>query len=240
MNTIYNEDCRIGLDRIPDGSVDLVIMDPPYKLGRHGGGSFGPANRSYRQEIEPLSDGIDDELLSKIVSKLKAVNMYVWCNKAQLPFYLGYFSDRGCNFDLLTWHKSNPTPACNNKYLSDTEYIIYARDPGVKLYGSYETKRKWYVSPYNKADKDMWHHPTIKPLDITVNMVENSTWGGGSLVLDPFMGSGTTAVACIRTGRRYVGFEIDRTYWETSQRRIASETAPAPCTIDSFAQEGAS
>ena len=54
------------------------------------------------------------------------------------------------------------------------------------------------------------------------------------------MGSGTTAVACIRTGRRYVGFEIDRTYWETSQRRIASEAAPAPCTIDSYAQEGAS
>ena len=178
MNTIYNEDCRIGLDRIPDGSVDLVIMDPPYKLGRHGGGSFGPANRPYRQEIEPLSDGIDDELLSKIVSKLKAVNMYVWCNKAQILQYLQWFAARGCNTDILTWHKTNPTPACNNKYLSDTEYIIYARDPGVKLYGSYETKRKWYVSPYNKADKDMWHHPTIKPLDITVNMVENSTWGG--------------------------------------------------------------
>ena len=104
-------------------------------------------------------------------------------------------------------------PACNNKFLSDTEYIIYARDPGVKLYGTYETKRKWYVSPYNKADKDRWHHPTIKPIDITVNMVLNSTPGGGDfIVLDPFMGSGTTAIACMRTGRRFVGFEIDSAF----------------------------
>ena len=175
---VYNEDCRIGLDRIPDGSVDLVIMDPPYKLGRHGGGSFGPANRTYRNEIAPLSDGIDDELLEKIVSKLREVNIYIWCNKAQILQYLSWFDARGCNTDILTWHKTNPVPACNNKFLSDTEYIVYARDPGVKLYGSYETKRKWYVSPYNKADKDRWHHPTIKPLDITVNMVLNSTGGG--------------------------------------------------------------
>ena len=220
---VYNEDCRIGLDRIPDGSVDLVIMDPPYKLGRHGGGSFGPANRTYRNEIAPLSDGIDDELLEKIVSKLREVNIYIWCNKAQILQYLSWFDARGCNTDILTWHKTNPVPACNNKFLSDTEYIVYARDPGVKLYGSYETKRKWYVSPYNKADKDRWHHPTIKPLDITVNMVLNSTGGGDSVVLDPFMGSGTTAIACMRTGRRFVGFEIDQGYWETCIERIGTE-----------------
>lgn len=215
----------MGLSRIPDGSVDLVIMDPPYKLMNHGGGSFGPSNRQYHHELEPMSDGIDDALLDTIVSKLKAVNMYVWCNKAQILQYLEYFDRRGCNTDLLAWHKTNPTPTCNNKFLSDTEYIVYVRDPGVRLYGTYETKRKWYVSPYNKADKDMWHHPTIKPLDITMNMVVNSTGGGDALVLDPFMGSGTTAIACIRTGRRYVGFEVDGTYWETSQRRIAQETA---------------
>ena len=220
---VYNEDCRIGLDRIPDGSVDLVIMDPPYKLGRHGGGSFGPANRTYRNEIAPLSDGIDDQLLEKIVSKLREVNIYIWCNKAQILQYLSWFDARGCNTDILTWHKTNPVPACNNKFLSDTEYIVYARDPGVKLYGSYETKRKWYVSPYNKADKDRWHHPTIKPLDITVNMVLNSTGGGDSVVLDPFMGSGTTAIACMRTGRRFVGFEIDHGYWETCIERIGTE-----------------
>ena len=222
---IYNEDCRIGLDRIEDGSVDLVIMDPPYKLQNHGGGSFGPSNRPYHHELEPMSDGIDDALLDMIASKLKAVNMYVWCNKAQILQYLSYFERRGCNTDLLAWHKTNPTPACNNKYLSDTEYIVYARDPGVRLYGTYETKRKWYVSPYNRSDKEMWNHPTINPLEITVNMVLNSTRGGESMVLDPFMGSGTTAIACLRTGRPYVGFEVDRTYWETSQRRIALESA---------------
>ncbi len=169
-----------------------------------------------------MSDGIDDDLLESIVSKLKAVNIYIWCNKAQILQYLQWFDARGCNTDLLTWHKTNPTPTCNNKFLSDTEYIIYARDPGVKLYGSYETKRKWYVSPYNKQDKDRWHHPTIKPLDITSNMIVNSSMPGG-LVMDPFVGSGTTAVSCLRNGRRYVGFEIDPGYWETCMERIETE-----------------
>ena len=127
------------IGNLPDRSVDLVIMDPPYLIDTQGGGAFAGKNRTFDREFKDFSDGITNEDLDLIMSKMKAVNVYVWCNKAQLRQYLDYFDDRGCNIDLLTWHKSNPVPRCNNKYLSDTEYVIFARDPGVPLGGNYST-----------------------------------------------------------------------------------------------------
>lgn len=94
-NQIFNEDCRFGLDRIPDYSIDLVLMDPPYEQDTSGAGCFGSKKKHHFSEIEGISNGIDDELLDKIVSKLKAVNLYVWCNKNQIHQYLNYFADRG-------------------------------------------------------------------------------------------------------------------------------------------------
>ena len=183
IDTISNTDCIEGMKDIPDGTVDLVIMDPPYSLETNGGGAFGNSNREYHDELTPLSKGISVEALDMICSKMKAINLYSWCNKEQLRMYLDYFDDRGCNVDILTWHKTNPVPTCNNKYLSDTEYCVFAREKGVKVYGSYETKRKWYVSELNTADKKAYGHPTVKPLNIIKNLVINSSGGGISCLI---------------------------------------------------------
>ena len=219
MDEILNMDCMEGLEQVPDDFVDLIVMDPPYELQTQGGGAFGNANREYHGQLSPISKGITNDVLDALCRKMKAVNIYIWCNKAQLRQYLDYFDDRGCSVDLLTWHKTNPTPTCNNKYLSDTEYCIFARDKGVKLYGSYETKRKFYVTASNTDDKKMYGHPTVKPLDIIRNLIINSSKEGG-VVMDPFMGSGTTAVACKLTGRHYIGFEIDPKYFGIAKERI--------------------
>jgi len=159
------------------------------------------------------------------------VNIYIWCNKEQIFQYMSYFNNRKGNdggkifMDLLTWHKTNPIPLCSQKYLSDTEYILFFKERGVQLYGSYETKRKWYATPINTADKNQWGHPTIKPLSIVQTLIENSTQPG-DVVLDPFMGSGTTAVACIRSGREYLGFEMDPEYYKTCKARVSGASAP--------------
>ena len=204
---------------LPDRSVDLVIMDPPYLIDTQGGGAFAGKNRTFDREFKDFSDGITNEDLNLIMSKMKAVNAYVWCNKAQLRQYLDYFDDRGCNIDLLTWHKSNPVPRCNNKYLSDTEYVIFARDPGVPLGGHYETLHKYWITPVNAKDKKLYNHPTIKPLDIISTLISNSS-APGDLVMDPFLGSGTTAAACVGLGRRFWGCEVDHDYYETCLKRV--------------------
>ena len=213
-------DCLELIKNIPDKSVDLVITDPPYEIFANGsGGAFGKDKRSYHAEVKTLSDGITNEILQELVRVMKKINIYIWCNKNQLRQYINFFEGIGCTTDLLTWHKTNPVPTCNNKYLSDTEYCLYFRKDGVPMYGTYNTKKKYYVTPTNKADKDKYGHPTIKPLDIIQNLVINSS-KEGDIVLDPFLGSGTTAVAAANNGRHYIGFEVDMNYFETALNRL--------------------
>lgn len=220
IDTILNMDCMDGLKDIPGNYVDLIVMDPPYEFkDTRGGGSFGSAKRTYHSELDPLSKGVTQEILDVLCGKMKAINIYIWCNKNQLRQYIDYFDDRGCNIDLLTWHKTNPVPTCGNKYLSDTEYCVFARESGVKVYGTYETKRKFYVSSLNTDDKERYGHPTVKPLNIIKNLIINSSMEG-DVVLDPFIGSGTTAVACKLLGRHYLGFEIDPEYHQTAIKRV--------------------
>lgn len=222
---LYNGDCIEILKNIPDKSVDLVVIDPPYEIETSRvnpsakTGAFGATKRNYHNEILPLTDGIRNNVLNDLVRVMKKINIYIWCNKTQLRQYIDYFEDLGCNTELLSWHKTNPVPTCNNKYLSDTEYLLFFREKGVKLYGSYATKRKYYVSPTNKADKDEYGHPTIKPLDIIQNLIINSS-NENDTVLDCFMGSGTTGVACVNTGRKFIGIELDEKYFNIAQDRI--------------------
>lgn len=222
LNRIYNMDCLEGMKLIPDGSVDLVVADPPYELQqKSGAGAFGRKNRAYHQGIDHMQSGISNEMLDEMVRVCKHPNLYLFCSKEQLPQLLNYAVSHSLKYDLLTWHKTNPVPTCNNKYLSDTEYIVFMRK-GANLYGSYHTKRKYYISKTNVEDKKLYGHPTCKPLEIIRNFVVNSTETGG-VVLDPFIGSGTTAVAALMENRNYIGFELEEKYFLKSVERIQDE-----------------
>jgi DNA modification methylase len=153
---------------------------------------------------------------------MKKINIYVWCSKAQVSKILNYFEDKGCFIDILTWHKTNPIPTCNGTYLNDTEYLIFAREKGVKVYGTYKTKFKYYVTPLNQKEKKLYKHPTIKPVFIIENLIVNSCLEGET-VLDCFMGSGTTGVACKHTNRKFIGIEINDEYFEIAKGRINGE-----------------
>lgn len=232
LNTIYNEDCLEGMRRMPDGCVDLVITDPPYLIGNQGGGFWSKAAegnhynaRGTRKGMEKLSDikdGFDDAILDELCRVMKKINLYVFCSQKQIQRYLDYFvNKRGCNWNLISWHKTNPIPACGNKYLSDTEFILFFREKGVRVYGTYETKRTFYVTLRNQEDNVRYNHPTVKPLNIIRNLIINSSEMGG-VILDPFIGTGTTAVAAKQEGRHYIGFEIDKGYYKTAKGRVSA------------------
>ena len=228
---IYNCDCLEGMKHIPNASIDLIVTDPPYEFkDTTGAGAFGTCRgkssskkgRTYHAELTPISEGISDEFLEEMCRVCKIPNIYLFCNKDQLPQFLNFAKSHGLNFDLLTWHKPDPTPMCGNKYLSDTEYIVFLRGKGARVYGTYETKRKWFLQNTNTADKELWGHPTIKPLNIIQTLIVNSS-KEDELVLDPFMGSGTTAVACIKEKRHFIGFELNKDYYDKACRRIDAE-----------------
>lgn len=152
---------------------------------------------------------------------LKKVNVIIWFSKLQMQDILNYFMglDKEINFEPLVWCKTNPTPMTNNVWLPDLEYAFHFREKGVKLNDGYDLKSKWYQSPINKKDKDLFDHPTIKPLDFVKQHILHVSQPN-DIVLDTFLGSGTTAVACVETNRRYIGFEINEQYYNIAKDRL--------------------
>lgn len=216
---LYQGDCLNKLKRIPSGSVDLVIIDPPYLLNtKGGGGAF--ATRQFIRDIAPLGDGFDFQVLEQIERVQKKTNIYIFCNtKLLLPLIAHYQSKNNLSLNILCWQKSNPIPQCGNKYLDDIEYVLFVREKSVKVYGTYHTKSKIYKSPTNKKDKKLFNHPTPKPVQLLENYIQNSSLKGHT-VLDCFMGSGSTGVAALKQNRHFIGIELNSTYFKTAKNRI--------------------
>lgn len=217
---LYQGDCLEVMKDIEDESVDLVVTDPPYEIATTGAGIYKQADKQYVKELNGMKDGFSEEVLDELCRVMKKINIYFFCSQKQIIPLLDYFvKKKKCNWNILSWHKTNPVPACGNKYLTDTEFILFFREKGVKVYGSFDTKRTWYATPLNQSDKKKYGHPTVKPLSILENLVVNSSKEEG-IVLDCFMGSGSTGVACLNTNRNFIGIELDEGYFNIAQNRI--------------------
>lgn len=220
---LYNGDCLELLKSIPDNSVDLVIVDPPYEIQTSGGGLYTRGDLEYVKELKHMSNGFDESILDEYCRVLKKINIYIFCSKKQVPDLLNYFIAKKCNYDILTWHKTNPVPACGNKYLSDTEFILFFREKGVRIYGQFSSKLTYYLSPLNQKDKAKYEgFPTCKPAELISNYIINSSQHGDT-VLDSFMGSGTTGECCKKLNRKFIGIEIDPDTFDLAERRIRGD-----------------
>jgi len=217
MNRLIHGDCFHELRQLHTASVDLVCTDPPYIIGAKGCGLAG--NREYLKEISAhaLDQGFDPVLLEEFLRVLRVPNLVIFCSRLQIRDYLNWAHSHALTWALICWHKPNPTPLTNNNYLPDTEYILHFWD-GKKLGGAYHSKRRFYVQP---ATKNTVGHQTAKPLNIIKNLILNAATSPGGLVLDPFMGSGTTGVAAIQLGHKFIGIEINGDYMGVAKRRIA-------------------
>lgn len=226
-------DCYKLIKDIPDKSIDLVYIDPPYLI-EDGGCSGSPLSQRIKKnqhiEIEKIRHGIDYSILDELCRVMKYIYIYIWCSKEQILDLLEYFKGKA-RFNLLVWCKTNPTPMTNNVWLPDVEYCICFKSEKAPRYNDgYDLKSKWYISEKNKRDKDLFEHPTIKPLELVKRHILHST-NEGDTVLDCFMGSGTTGVACKETGRNFIGMEIDDKYFKIAQDRLNGITASGQTSI---------
>lgn len=223
INNIYLGDCYELIKRVPDKSIDLIITDPPYKMTSGGGGKSELSQRIQKTNYEDLKDirgGFDLSILDEFVRVLKHIYIYIWCSKEQIPSYIEYFvNKKKCFFDILFWGKQNPTPATNNLFLNDVEYCLVFRETKTYFSKDYINKSKFFISPLNMDDKSDYEHPTIKPLELVKRHILNSTQEN-DIVLDPFLGSGTTAVACKHLNRNFIGIEIDENYYRIATDRL--------------------
>lgn len=229
MYKLLQGDCLEAMKKIPDHSIDLIATDPPYLISAtNGGGTINNVKKLNKSLADlktvDITQGYDIELFGEeFIRVMKEINIYFWCNKVQIPDYFNFYVNKHkCKFDILCWHKTNALPTYSNKYLSDTEYLLYFRKGSGKCFPeSYEDAKTFYIAPINHKDKKEFGHPTIKPLDITEKIIRNST-REGQLVLDPFMGSGTTGVAALNNNRNFIGIELDEGYFNIAKNRIES------------------
>ena len=169
-----------------------------------------------------LIDSYDLSILNELVRVMKNINIYIWCNIAQIKSYLDFFiGELNCSYDILIWNKTNAIPLFNNKYLSDKEYCLYFRKRGYCNPPTYKMGKTVFYLPINQRDKRKYGHPTIKPLEIIETLVVNSS-RPDETILDCFMGSGTSGVAVVNAGnnRKFIGMEINEDYFNIAKKRI--------------------
>jgi site-specific DNA-methyltransferase (adenine-specific) len=202
MNSyIAQGDCLELMKKLPDKSVDLILTDPPYgKKADRGTNGFGSAkNRRYAGGWDGKIP--EKEYFSEMFRVAKNVVIFggnYFCHL--LPPSAGW----------IFWDKKGDIKFQNP--FADGELIYTSfKGPLKKIV----FKQQGFITD----SKDVRYHPTQKPSELVVQIIEKYS-NPGDLVLDPFLGSGTTAVAAIRTGRRYIGFELDPNYFEIAQKRI--------------------
>ncbi len=226
MITLKKGDCYELIKEVPDKSVDLVYIDIPYLIEPGGvkdkSSRLAQAIKYSFENYKELANGIDYSIFDELCRVMKNINIYIWCSKDQIYEIMRYFMEKECRLNILVWCKTNSIPATNGNYLPDIEYCLYFRKNAPRLNDGYELKSKWYISPINTKDKSVWGHPTIKPLELVERHIKHST-NKGDTVLDCFMGSGTTGVACRNLNRNFIGFEIDDRYFEIAKKRIETQ-----------------
>ena len=219
-------DCMERMKEIPVGSVDMVLTDPPYEISNSGGGMMNRDNRDFIRNIDKMGmcksgfdvSGFLDACLEKFVHKSSFCGVF-FCSMKQLSSYINWAEGNKLQVGVGVWHKTNPPPLCNFKYLNDVEYWVYIKGNKSKILGNYHSKSMVYISQINKKDIKLYGHPTIKPVELLEKFLTNHSLEG-AVILDPFMGSGSTGVACVNTNRKFIGTEIDDGYFKISSERI--------------------
>lgn len=226
LDNIYNMDCLEGMSSIPDGSVDLVVTDPPYRITATGnvngtmGGYMNNTELGRKGKIFENNDIDIEDYLPHFHRVLKEdAHCYIMCNNLNLPHFFDVVSKSGFRFiKLLVWDKQNKI--CGRYYMSQVEHIFLLRKGADKKINDCGVSD--LISIPNLKEKTMEGrnvHDSQKPVELMKVFIECSSLPG-EVVLDPFMGSGTTAVAAVESGRRFIGFEIDPEYHRDSLKRL--------------------
>lgn len=232
INVIHNQSCLDGLKSMPDESVDLIFTDPPYYQYRAQNVAGLKNHKDVVTEFD--FDGFDSEedyldFLENVLSECYRVAKpgaagYLWCGDDFVSYLNRMVEKVGFQFrKVIHWHKTNPFPAIYTRKM-------YANSMEMMVHFSKGTPKTWNHKPVNKMHnfieapicmgKERTAHKTQKPLKVCLPFIEISS-NAGDLILDPFMGSGSTAVAAKKLHRNFIGFETNPEFCAIAEQRIA-------------------
>ncbi|NVP24993.1 DNA-methyltransferase [Treponema phagedenis] len=211
---LLHGDCLDFLPKIPDESIQSIITDPPYFLGMTHNGQKGCFNDL------AICKPFYEKLFKEYKRILKPDGcIYFFCDWRSYAFYYPLL-DSVMQVENLLVRKKHGRPSLN-VYGSDHELIMFSG----KIKKSYITNIIDDVASFNigaRKTNGEKIHPTQKPIELMEKFIFDST-DEGDVVLDSFMGSGTTGIACLNTNRRFIGMEIDDNYFNIAKNRL--ETA---------------
>lgn len=220
LNTIINTDAISFLSTLSDGCVDCVITDPPYKQEAHDRGFIAKHSEIYKEMSDwtnSNNDWYNEAFLNELVRVCRFPNVYLFCGKRDLVHILNYAERRSYFYHIIPVCKKAPAPFVNNTWLSN-EYSVHFTDRKIVYNKEYQLKIPYFLIQGGKTTS----HPNEKNLEMVKRIVSNITQEGQT-VLDCFMGSGTTAVACRDLNRNYIGCELNPDFIEIANARLKEE-----------------
>ena len=234
---LFSGDCLEVMKSIPDNSIDCAVIDPPYKIVAGGcrkvadnecAGIFNKRRESNKRTdwVEEVRTGKmfkhNDIKFEQWLPELYRVmadksHSYLMINSRNLSELQNKAEQAGFKFqNLLIWDKGNVTP--NRYYMQAYECILMLRKCGAKTITNKGTSNILRV-PNIIGNKK---HPSEKPVELLEIMINNST-NDGDTVIDMFMGSGSTGVACKNLNRKFIGIELDGKYFDIAKERIEQQ-----------------
>ncbi len=216
INKIIQGDCIEVMRHLPDKSIDLVLTDPPY---------FLPAAhyQTRKQFSRNFSDlGILEHFLKDFFNECQRITkkvVYCFCDGQSYPLFYFYLYPFCKSVRLLIWDKK--TSINGYSWRHQHELIIFAELPGIKPIPTGDGD----ILRFSAVKVDERTHPAEKPTELIDVLIKKSTTET-DLILDPFLGSGTTAVACKRLNRRFIGIEISEKYCQIARDRLNNEVEP--------------
>ena len=233
LNKIYNEDCLEGMKRIPDKSVDMILCDLPYGTTRNKWDSIIPLEPLWAQYERVIKDNGAVVLTAQTpfdkvlgVSNLRYLKYeWIWQKTEATGFLNAKKMPLKNHENILVFYKEQPT--YNPQFTVGKPYSYkkdsissdnYGDSKGTDLIVNDGSRHPLTVQTFKK-DKGL--HPTQKPVALFEYLILTYT-NENETILDNCMGSGTTAVACINTNRNFIGFELDETYFNLANERIAN------------------
>ena len=211
MIQLIHGDCLEEMKKIPDGSVDMVLTDPPYGM------SFQSNHRKEKYNTIKNDDSL--EWMNEFVSQSYRVAKnntahYVFCSFHNIDIFKQAFEKKFKVKNILVWEKNNTSMGdLKADFAPKIEFILFLQKGRRLINGKRDPNIFKFARTGNK------NHPTEKPVDLNeylLSKFSNET----ETILDPFMGSGTTGVACKNLNRNFIGIELDETYFNIAKDRI--------------------
>lgn len=226
---LYQGDCLEIMDKLIKDriEVDCILTDPPYNISRKN--NFKTMGRA-GIDFGEWDKNFDLTSWIKICEPLlkKGGNIIIFNSWKNMSYIVKALEENNFEIkDLIRWKKTNPMPRNRDRrFITDYEFAIWAVKRGAKwtfnrLNDTYE-RPEIICGVTSKKEKLGKGHPTQKPIEV-IEWLINRLTNINDLILDPFMGSGTTGVACMNTNRRFIGIELDKDYFNMTKERILNK-----------------